>query len=998
MPSVSLFCNSNDCGYYLGDTLVYQFYEKFTKWYQIIVKLDMRELFLTKFASLDNQSSILCRKCKSIIGKEKRIGPKKEQLLCLLKEKILCARLTPDCYEKKIYGQSSTWNEFVRENPEFTLCNNSNFYPDETKSIDLATRGAVNPKNDTSSKALNLIKNYKYSCRYTLQAYLCDKNSNNDGLTIINFLKVVETLDGFKQADPCTNDTYLSNEIENCVIYNLDFEKFYNDEKADAEEEFACKSIQSLLDKNIENQALIWLKKKDYRSAYESPANVHLMCNNVEFGNLKSPFRFIKSQTFKDVAKFSVLFEYRCICILLFHENVLYKFEIDFSTLESFICINENQDSFNVYIPCKRPVAVFRSKKTFIDNSSGGFEYGLTYLGLGLLEDYFEEKTDSKNYLENLDEEKMDWENYLFENQDWTLNLQFKINYKSRVVRALESIFFNRILFCKVKNFKTKYTLEDLRSAFKSRDFETKYYIECLISQYYSVLNGKINEKFTQLLLNSTFEEIRYIVKNLCLKLRSNRFVSIDKLVEMILKEMYEYGETDLAQMNELRNYKIQNIKHAIITPSRVIYYFPEPNVTNRVLRKFKHENFLCVRIRNDDLQKLNRSQNYTDMKEIYEEIYKKLCAGIPFYKYKWHFLAMSSSQMRDHGCWLYATENQIEVFKIREWMGNFKNIRCIGKYAARLGQSLSCSIETIETNNFKIIKDYKRGDYCFTDGIGQISKAKAEEICKKYFNSTYISVFQIRFAGFKGVVSINPYINDELIFRPSMNKFESANNRLDVLNKAEFIPCNLNRQVIIILTALGIKDEVFSYFQDLMLQQLSRILVDNQVAKGYLAKYFKNHYSFGMVDMRVNYSFEYTSEPFFRELLKLIYNCQLSDLINKSRILIEKGRILMGVIDEYGLLQEDEVFIQCSTETVLTNNNFKFYEEIIESKRKGFFIVKSKVAVAKNPCMHPGDLRVLKAVYVKELEHLTNCIVFPRTGYRPITNMCSGSDLDGGK
>jgi len=58
--------------------------------------------------------------------------------------------------------------------------------------------------------------------------------------------------------------------------------------------------------------------------------------------------------------------------------------------------------------------------------------------------------------------------------------------------------------------------------------------------QYYSILHGKINKKFTDLMLNSNIDEIRYIVKNLCLKLRSNRFLSLDKLVKNILRE-YRY-------------------------------------------------------------------------------------------------------------------------------------------------------------------------------------------------------------------------------------------------------------------------------------------------------------------------------------------------------------------------------------------------------------------------------------------------------------------------
>ena len=61
--------------------------------------------------------------------------------------------------------------------------------------------------------------------------------------------------------------------------------------------------------------------------------------------------------------------------------------------------------------------------------------------------------------------------------------------------------------------------------------------------------------------------------------------------------------------------------------------------------------------------------------------------------------------------------------------MGDFSSIRCIGKYAARLGQSLSSSIETFETNDYRIIKDIEVHDtnknikYCFTDGIGKNKK-----------------------------------------------------------------------------------------------------------------------------------------------------------------------------------------------------------------------------------------------------------------------------------
>lgn len=58
--------------------------------------------------------------------------------------------------------------------------------------------------------------------------------------------------------------------------------------------------------------------------------------------------------------------------------------------------------------------------------------------------------------------------------------------------------------------------------------------------------------------------------------------------------------------------------------------------------------------------------------------------------------------------------------------------------------------------------------------------------------------------------------------------------------------------------------------------------------------------------------------------------------------------------------------------------------------------MLQGKIIVSRNPCTHPGDVRLLQAVDRPEFSHLVNVVVFPSTGERPLCNMMAGGDLDG--
>jgi len=139
------------------------------------------------------------------------------------------------------------------------------------------------------------------------------------------------------------------------------------------------------------------------------------------------------------------------------------------------------------------------------------------------------------------------------------------------------------------------------------------------------------------------------------------------------------------------------------------------------------------------------------------------------------------------------------------------------------MGQLFSSSRQTFEVSSYdlEVIPDIEittdGTKHIFSDGIGKISSRFARQIAKTIGldPNNPPSAFQIRYGGYKGVIAVDPTSFFNLSLRPSMKKFESKSTMLNITNWSKSQPCYVNREIISLLSTLGINDENFLTMQE---------------------------------------------------------------------------------------------------------------------------------------------------------------------------------------
>jgi RNA-dependent RNA polymerase len=476
-------------------------------------------------------------------------------------------------------------------------------------------------------------------------------------------------------------------------------------------------------------------------------------------------------------------------------------------------------------------------------------------------------------------------------------------------------------------------------------------------------------------------------------------------------------------------------VAHITVTPMETRCEGPLPELSNRLLRGFSplRERFVRISFRSGfsgdstggSMRNIGKMAARKRIGKILENGIKveALEALLGFGVFE--FLVSSPSQLRTQKAWMYCPpltplsgfNLPISTSGIRQWLGSFDHIRNVAMFSARLGQGLSSTYHCfyVDPSWIKRIPDVERNGYMFSDGCASISPEIAQRAAQSMGLSYTPSALQFRLAGIKGVVSVDPRLEGNVIcVRPSMEKFKAPHQlAFEVVTWTRPMPAHLNKQIIQILSALGLPDQKLIDVQTAAFEKIAALTFPGsfknpddrrkkieEIERSWRTKSKPGSLEFRAVRM-LKAGFDIHQEPYLKSIITAIGLRSLQEIHSMARIPVTNGRYAIGIMDEFGVLQPGQVYFQSSTEprpmttssssTILIDANGK--EQCPDSRT---YVHKGLLCVSRSPCLHPGDARFVEAVDVPELSHLIDVIVFPQLGDRPLPDECSGGDLDG--
>ena len=595
-----------------------------------------------------------------------------------------------------------------------------------------------------------------------------------------------------------------------------------------------------------------------------------------------------------------------------------------------------------------------------------------------------------------------------YKNGEYELSDYFKYNSDNKIYEILKNLKFIKKEESDDNNEFNKIKPDD------EEVIKLFYQIVALISEgilsYYTaiefvenILFNKTINYFTKIFSILKNTDLYPIFFNLVLTKLLNKYQnSLEEqtlpIFEINLKNTFNslYAEYITKGLNEIlkpsKNPVLTNVQRCILTPTYILFTPYILDQGNRILRDFLNStnlSMLCV------FKMDNFEEGKWNNKFLIEYIKYVMEKGFYIGEKKFRFFNFSQSQFRNMSCWLLT-----EPEKILSQTGDYSKIKIVAKFGSRVSQTLTTTIKTIKIPNDhiiyindvlikKIIKDEKGNkreiEYNFSDGVGKISYNLAELIAKSIHLNHVPGCFQGRFLGCKGVwTTIYDDMSGNIYIRPSQEKFkiknfENKDNYFELCDYSRYIQAYLNRQVILLMRANGIPDGNF-------MKKLFEYVHHLENEKFVLSLVHYNEWN-NLFQLMNSCGINKTNDRLMKSLLESNLQILYNDIKNKARIYIKDSAYVIGIMDEFGILEYGQAFLHIK-------------------RRKLDLILNKKCTIAKCPCLHPGDVRILDfKKYIpgdestekyKIFERYENVLIFPSKGKRPHPNECSGSDLDG--
>uniref|UniRef100_A0A0W0GCD2 Putative RNA-directed RNA polymerase n=1 Tax=Moniliophthora roreri TaxID=221103 RepID=A0A0W0GCD2_MONRR len=387
-----------------------------------------------------------------------------------------------------------------------------------------------------------------------------------------------------------------------------------------------------------------------------------------------------------------------------------------------------------------------------------------------------------------------------------------------------------------------------------------------------------------------------------------------------------------------------------------------------------------------------------TPLRTTGEYIGRVLKEGVWLNGVQYRFYGHSNSQLRSRSCFLREAKSDEELDRRLYVLGDFEKIMNVAKRAKRIGLLFSEAQVDYQLDPQYIIDipDIKVGDELFSDGCGLVSKRLAVMVSKQkriIFRGVRYTpcVYQIRYLGYKGVLMLHPAMDKNknhphlAEFRKSMKKFSTTRNHtFSVVDYSKpYAFGRLNNDIIVLLSSLGITNEKLLGKQRQYHDWITEASVDPIKAFMFLSA-SEDH------ELAERVLLDGLDDP---HIINAIRRKQAKEVASfkgerthkdRTRMIIQKSRLLFGVCDPFRVLKEGEAHIRITT-----------------GRSGPSTPIHGDVLVVRNPCLHPGDCLKLRAASYNELSHLTDCIVFAsvaKPGRHSAPSMSSGGDLDGDK